>query len=728
MNQESSNCRNQDDPEETPIERYHRLRKALQHQAREIYQFVWEGNENHVLLSDLGGVIQDLEDNTFKIGLFGVTAAGKSTLTNALLRDSVLREGMGETTRTLTRICASDENHPHGTVLIRYKDLHTIHRELDEHLRVSGFGFKEGLSINLSDPEFRADLRAILRNNRDCDSEIDITCRYIRHLLDGWDKSETHLGSELTLSMEESDELVHGQEDVATYISERIVYHDNEITRDGFTFFDAPGIGSSYARHTQEALNLARRVDAAVLVTKVDYKFMPPDRRFVRDALDFQRMQDRHNLVFALNQISRINPLQSNPPRPPDQFEACVAEEVERLRERLAEVGIDDATIYPVDAAAGRWSRRHLDDPTDDATEYNFRHYAFVHCKDDPQANLRASGLTDFEEGLVKHLTSLRYYSFLANRLDRLKTANGSYEKECSLALSDLTRTLEDLQDKLAEHRSHSDEVKESLSEYLHHTMPHKVEAQYLDLSGEVDSAVDQALQVLVETYANHYRKKFTKEHETYWRWVIDQSDRDIVKLIADVRNEYERRYNKIRQDAVEKGIPYIVGGYGQDIDWTLNQKDFFDEIKNTIQGLYGIKLRVWQKVVTNVVSFVGLAKTIHRRKVLEYLKANYRKEFADNFAKDITRWVSSDQNYFREQVLNKFDDLMRQVEDRINASMSRIRDTEPQREAADEKLRSFITKCEEVGESLKELEMEIEKARPTNAANGSCNNYQEGL
>ncbi|MDQ7783650.1 MAG: dynamin family protein [Desulfomonilaceae bacterium] len=701
------------------------MRKALRHQAQEIYNFVQAGSESHVLLSDLGEVIQDLEDNTFKIGLFGVTAAGKSTLTNALLRDSILREGMGETTRTLTRICASDENHPHGTVVIRYKTLQSIHQELDEHLKVSGFGFKEGLRINLADPAFRADLRAILRNNRDCDSEIDITCRYIRHLLNGWDKSETHLGSELTLSIEESDELVHGHEDVATYISERIIYHDNEITRDGFTFFDAPGIGSSYARHTQEAVSLARRVDAAVLVTKVDYKFMPPDRRFVRDALDVQRMQDRHNLVFALNQISRINPLQSNPPRPPDQFDACVAEEVDRLRERLAEVGIDDTTLYPVDAAAGRWTRCHLADPGDAATEYNFRHYAFVHCKDDPQANLKTSGLADFEEGLIKHLTSIRYYSFLANRLDRLKTANGSYQNECSLALSDLTRTLEALEKKLAEHQSHSDKVNKLLNEYLDYTMQAKIDEQYKDLPKSVADTVDEAFEILVKTFSKNM-KKVEIYPDRYWAWVVDESREEVYKKIKQIRDKYENRYRTIRDEAIRETIPKILRDYPE-IDWKLTQKDFTFAERTAIQSFSKIKLDWWQQA--KAFMFSGLRSSAERYKSLAigYLNENFQGLFREGFAKDIRGWVDADKRQFSDQVRTKFVALDKQVKDRIQHSIKLTQATAGQKEAADERLQSFITKCEVVGESLKELEMEIEKARPADAASAG-RNHDQGL
>ncbi|MGO9116149.1 MAG: dynamin family protein [Desulfomonilaceae bacterium] len=707
--------------DESPVQRYQRLRTALQHQAQEIYQFVWAGNESHVLLSDLADVIRDLEDDSFKIGLFGVTAAGKSTLTNALLRDSILREGLGETTRTLTKICAADRNHPHGTVLIEYKTLQGIHQELEEHLRRSGFGFKEGLKINLSDPAFRADLRAILRNNRDRDPEVDITCRYIKHLLDGWDKCEALLGTQLSITIGDSDKLVHDQEDVATYINERIIYHDNEITKDGFTFFDAPGIGSSYARHTQEAVSLARRVDAAILVTKVDYKFMPPDRRFVRDALDVQRMQDRHNLVFVLNQISRINPLQSNPPRRPDQFGACVAEEVDRLCERLTEVGIHNATVFPLDAASGRWTRSYLADPKDEQIQYNFRHYSFVHCKGNPEANLKASGLPDFEEGLIKHLTSIRYYSFLANKLDRLEAVNGSYEKECKQALSDLNRTLEDLEKELAEHLSHSTKVKDKLSEYLHYTMPAKVNEQYRNLSDEVSSAVDKAFEILAKHFTENYHHKSVWNQERYWAWVVDKSASEIEDVIATIRDQYESKYSQIRDEALRQGIPEIVARYGPQIDWNLNQNDLSQAIRDRIQGLSRIQLDWWQKTKAIVFSWGTLLGDAHTSKILQYLKANYQDKFREDFSQDITGWVNSDQDCFRAQVLRKFDGLMKQIEDRINAAIYRIKDTEPQREAAETRFKSFITKCHEVDEGLRELEQEIEKARPTEGMDGLC-------
>ncbi len=696
---------------ETPVQRYHRLRIALHDECLTIADLIRSENEAHVFLDDLDKLCEDLSDGTFKVGLFGVIAAGKSTLVNALLGESILREGLGETTRTLTKVCAPVDTRPHGTVIIRYKTKDTILKELDEHLRASGLGFEEGFEVDLDDPAFRSNLRGKVRRNTAEDTEIDAAYRYIKHLLDGWDECSSKLGSESNMTFEEGDELAH-REHVATYIDERVLFHDNPITNAGFVFYDVPGLGSSYARHTDEAVDLARTVDAAVIVTKVDYKFMPPDRMFIRDAFDVQRMRGRHNLVFVLNQIGRINPIQLG--KKPDQFQECVQDEIERLRERTEDAGVPAPTVFAVDAACGHWSRKFIEDSADEEVQYHFSHYGFIQCKGDPQCNLKASGLEDLEERLIVHLTSIRYYGFLANKWDRLNKTIQSYRNECDRKIENLDKTVERLETELANHRRAKDRVGDELEEYLTHTFPSKAHAAYKDLGGRIKQTVKDCFKILAERFSRDY-DRFERTQEKYLAHVVKHCEPEIRAKIAKVRNEYEARYNVLKEEAINGRIRKIVQRYGPGIDWTLNKTNLDMAMHKRIHGLTGLEMSNWQSFKAFVLSFGSLRKKKHQQLILEYLEEKFWGDYADGFGRDIRNWVERDKVLFGDQVLNNFKKLMNQIEQGLESGLQMVKAKDSERQAAREALQSFVNICDDAQMRLAELEREIEQARPEN-------------
>ncbi|GIW50592.1 MAG: hypothetical protein KatS3mg080_1203 [Anoxybacillus sp.] len=73
------------------------------------------------LAKEMGEKIQQLQQRTFTIALFGAFSAGKSSFANALIGEHVLPVSPHPTTATINKIVPPTDEHPHGTVVVQVK-------------------------------------------------------------------------------------------------------------------------------------------------------------------------------------------------------------------------------------------------------------------------------------------------------------------------------------------------------------------------------------------------------------------------------------------------------------------------------------------------------------------------------------------------------------------------------------------------------------------------------
>jgi len=752
MKKEYINMVSESEQKEEVVERYHYLRGELLKSCESIQALIKAHDEKHILLEELTEIQEELDNDTFKIGLFGVTAAGKSTLINALMRTSLLREGMGETTRTLTIIRHPDEKHPNGTVEVIFKNIAQINKEVEKHLFHLGFLEDESdensyNNYNFEDSHFQSKLKKFAEKNESGDDEESLASRkFVRYLLEGWKQNHPRLGISENMSLKESDDLVHNSEADASYVTQRIIYHDCPITKEKFTFIDAPGVGSALARHTDEAVQLARSVDVAILVTKVDYKFMPADRKFLKDAMDAQRMQEGHNLLFVLNQIGRINPMQFE--FPPKQFNEAVEHVVKELQERLAEENIKNAQIKAVDAACGQWSRRLVKDKEDQEADEQLSYYDFRPCRGDIECNLKMSRIEAFESYLRSHLTDIRYIGFLRSKKDRLHGLTDSYKKEMERIINEYGKKIKELKSKLKDHKNNRDLAQEPLDEYLKHTLPSKLKEEYKNIENEIQKIVNKTADIAAKHYINYiqivkenikqviekqkndinnredynfFEKKRKRaklgiseipdivKKKEFQKIVIKRTKNEIYVDIQEMRKRYEEIYENLKNKAIYERIPHIISGYGKDIDFTISKNSLTQEVETSLKGLEDIQLTFWQ----DLFSFLSFIKKTPRKEwIKENIHKNYRMKFQQNFEQDIVGWVKKDLASFTEQIKNKFTQLMNKIENRIKKQIDLAQQDDARRAYYKQKLEHFVQQTDEELSKLSELDKEIQRVR----------------
>ncbi len=733
------------------VERYHYLRGELLKSCESIQSLIKAHDEEHILLEELTEIQEELDNDTFKIGLFGVTAAGKSTLINALMRDPLLREGMGETTRTLTIIRYPDEKHPDGTVEVIFKNIEQINKEVEKHLFHLGFLDEQSdentdNNYNFEDSRFQRKLREFSKKNGRGDDEESLASRkFVSYLLEGWKQNHPRLGTTENMSLKESDDLVHNSEADASYVAQRIIYHDCPITKEKFTFIDAPGVGSALARHTDEAVQVARSVDVAILVTKVDYKFMPADRKFLKDAMDVQRMEERHNLLFVLNQIGRINPMQSG--FPPTQFNDAVEHVVKELQERLAEENIKDAQIKAIDAACGQWSRCLMKNKEDEEADEQLSYYDFRACRGDIECNLKMSRIEQFESYLRSHLTDIRYIGFLGSKKDRLHGLTASYKDELEQIINEYGKKSEELELKLKEHEKNQKITSDNLNEYLKYVLPNKLKEKYPDIEDKITEIVDNTADLTAKHYI-HYMDKVkgrckrtvnrsknnikTRNHSTWGKFweianldvneiiknvrvkefydrVVMKTKNNISPKIQKMRDEYEGIYEELKNEALNKKIPDIVSHYGKDINFTISKVSLTRKVETSLKGLEGIQLTLWQ----GIRSYFSRLKFKSRQDwVKEKILENYKERFQETFREDISGWVSEDMKSFTEQIEGKFNQLMDKIENRIKKQIYLAKENDARRAEYKQKLENFVQLTDEELSKLSELDKEIKRVK----------------
>lgn len=240
-----------------------------------------------------------LEGRGFMVTLFGAFSAGKSSFANALLGGALLPVSPNPTTAAINKICSVDEEHLHGTVLVKLKDEAMLLEDVNRAL--SAFQLSAG-SIREAVPLVEKALKAVQDQDDDlnsCQSGCQNGCQrekaFLRAFLAGWQEATGNLGQQLVRKLE--DFCVYAaQEEKSCFVEWLAVYYDCPFTRLGITLVDTPGADSINARHTNMSFNYIRQSDVVLFITYYNHAFSRADREFL---IQLGRVKD----AFALDKM-----------------------------------------------------------------------------------------------------------------------------------------------------------------------------------------------------------------------------------------------------------------------------------------------------------------------------------------------------------------------------------------------------------------------------------------
>lgn len=226
-----------------------------------------------------------LGSSQFTIALFGAFSAGKSSLANGLLGDSVLPVSPNPTTAAVNRIVPPTEDRPHGTATVVMKDRAAMLGDLTYSLKLLGEA-ADGL-------DEKAILQAIGKLSPDA---VHAGGRphysFLKAAARGWQEHADLLGTKLAVDNELYRKYV-AEESRSCFVSEIILHHANPLTAQGIVLVDTPGADSVNARHTGVAFNYIKNADAILFVTYYNHAFSQADRQFL---LQLGRVKDQFEL------------------------------------------------------------------------------------------------------------------------------------------------------------------------------------------------------------------------------------------------------------------------------------------------------------------------------------------------------------------------------------------------------------------------------------------------
>ena len=308
-----------------------------------------------------------MKKRTFTIALFGAFSAGKSSFANALLGNTVLPVSPHPTTAAINYVQMPDADHPHGTVVVRFKQAEQIIHDLNQALALSERRvttvpeMMELLAEHEAYLRYQAEqaVRMRIEGEKQKDGNEDGKEKphdplellqdeqlfFLRAVRDGYGEMDGMLGSERTIEMSGLAPFV-ADERRSCFVEDVRLYYESELTRQGIILVDTPGAGSMNTRHTDVAFSHIKQADAVVFVTYYNHAFSRADREFL---IQLGRVKDqfvRDKMFFIINAADLA--------ASPDEIGDVLA----HVEKNLLQCGIRDARLYPVSSQTALLARK----------------------------------------------------------------------------------------------------------------------------------------------------------------------------------------------------------------------------------------------------------------------------------------------------------------------------------------------------------------------------------
>ncbi|MGI8350600.1 dynamin family protein [Niallia circulans] len=282
-----------------------------------------------------------IENRTYTICLFGAFSAGKSSFANALLDYPILPVSPNPTTATINRILPIDEEHPHKTVIVKWKSESEMLREINDYLQLVK---EEANSLEAA----QKIINTLAANPME---RYANEFRYLQAFLKGYSDHRHYLGSETNIELEELSNYV-AIEETSCFVASIDVYFDCQITRKGITLVDTPGGDSINSRHTELSFEFMKKADCIFYVSYYNHAFSKADRAFLMQLGRLKDAFEKDKIFFVINAIDLAK----------DQEEQAAVEEY--LQEQLQLYGIRSPRILPVSSlyykhdVYGKWMQK----------------------------------------------------------------------------------------------------------------------------------------------------------------------------------------------------------------------------------------------------------------------------------------------------------------------------------------------------------------------------------
>ncbi|SFP42893.1 dynamin family protein [Salibacterium halotolerans] len=270
----------------------------------------------------LARLLEQYDNNTVTVSLFGAFSAGKSSFINAMIGERVLPAAPNPTTSAVNRIQKSTLAYPHGTVVLDTKEEAVLEQEIQAVSR------ELGTDLNLET------LQSWKKPNQNRLTDYQRTyADYLFTLQQSLKKKTVPPGVRIETEINELQDWV-GKEEYACLIQQASIYYDCAWTEKGLVFVDTPGIHSIHGRHTNVAFEQMTQSSAVLYVTYYNHAFSKADQVFLQQMAGVNEEFDTNRLYFIINASDLAD----------SKTELNVVRE--HVREQLLQSGIQDPHVF----------------------------------------------------------------------------------------------------------------------------------------------------------------------------------------------------------------------------------------------------------------------------------------------------------------------------------------------------------------------------------------------
>ncbi|MEY2195853.1 dynamin family protein [Neobacillus sp. BF23-41] len=379
------------------------------------------------LSKELSEKAERLENKGFTVALFGAFSAGKSSFANALMGAKILPVSPNPTTAAINKIKPVTERHPHGTVLVKFKEASAMLEDVNRSLRV----------FELQADDFDGAVKKIdqvmLQKQQEGGVLEKTHIAFLQAFTKGYQSFGNSLGVVLETDLSEFTDFV-ANEEKSCFVEWIELYYECELTNKGITLVDTPGADSINARHTGVAFDYIKNSDACFFVTYYNHAFSKADREFLIQLGRVKESFQMDKMFFIINAID----LAEN-----EEEKETVIEYVE---EQLSKYGIRNPHLYPVSSLLAL-KEKEISNPISDSGMANFEQ-AFYHFITNELTEMAISS-AEKEINRVHDLIDKLIKSSQEDQTVK-ERKRGTIEKQKAVILVSLkNQTIENLQNRL---------------------------------------------------------------------------------------------------------------------------------------------------------------------------------------------------------------------------------------------------------------------------------------
>ncbi|RDU36406.1 Dynamin family protein [Neobacillus piezotolerans] len=236
-----------------------------------------------------------LEKSSYTVALFGAFSAGKSSFANALIGGNILPVSPNPTTASICRIKPVDNEHPHGTVVVKMKEPDSLLADVNKALK-----FFSGKAASLEEALDKT--RELEKRPFQGETAEKANLSFLNAFENGYSAARENLGTKIYAGMADFADFV-AKEEKSCFAEWIDLYYDCPLTRMGISLVDTPGADSINARHTGVAFNYIKNADAILFVTYYNHAFSRADREFLIQLGRVKEVFELDKMFFIVNAI-----------------------------------------------------------------------------------------------------------------------------------------------------------------------------------------------------------------------------------------------------------------------------------------------------------------------------------------------------------------------------------------------------------------------------------------